>query len=109
MEAIQTTVGGFDLGTWLGRNQAFTLMAGRCSAALAECLIEIKDSKRYLAVEDTWEGFCVNRLGISRATADRIIRQYKDPGAGYSKLNSFVKIKPAEYRLIAAAVTEDGL
>ena len=23
----------FDLGAWLGRKQAFTLMAGRCSAA----------------------------------------------------------------------------
>jgi hypothetical protein len=109
MDTIKVTSDGFDLGTWLGRNQAFTLMAGRCSAALAECLLEIKETKRYVAVEDTWEGFCANRLGISRATADRIIRQYKQLGEGYSKLNSFVKIKPAEYRLIAAAVTEEGL
>jgi len=109
MEPIKTNFGGFDLGTWLGRNQAFGVVAGRCSAAFAESLIEIKDAKLYLATDDTWEGFCVNRIGISRATADRIIRQYKQLGAGYSKLNSYVKIKPSEYRLIAAAVTEDGL
>jgi len=106
MEPIKTNFGGLDLGTWLGRNQAFGVVAGRCSTAFAECLIEIKDRK---LTDDTWEGFCVNRIGISRATADRIIRQYKQLGAGYSKLNSYVKIKPAEYRLIAAAVTEDGL
>jgi hypothetical protein len=27
-----------DLGTWLGRRQAFAAVAGRCSAADAECL-----------------------------------------------------------------------
>jgi hypothetical protein len=109
MEPIKTNLGGFNLGTWLGRNQALGLMAGRCSAGFAECLIEIKDGKLYLATDDTWEAFCVNRLGMSRATADRIIRQYKQLGAGYAKLNSFVRIKPSEYRLIAAAVTEEGL
>ena len=98
-----------DLGTWLGRNQAFGVVAGRCSAAFAECLIEIKEHKHYLAMEDTWEGFCDKHLGMSRATADRIVRQYKQLGSGYSKLNSYVKIKPTEFRLIAAAVSEDGL
>jgi hypothetical protein len=109
MGPINTTLGGFNLGTWLGRNQALGMMAGRCSAGFAECIIEIKDGKLYLATDDTWEAFCANRLGISRATADRMIRQYKQLGAGYSKLNSFVRIKPSEYRLIAAAVTEDSL
>ena len=109
MEPIKTIFGGLDLGTWLGRSQAVGVVAGRCSAAFAECLTEIKDRQLYLATDGTWEDFCVNRIGISRATADRIVRLYKELGAGYSKLNSFVKIKPSEYRLIAAAVTEEGL
>jgi hypothetical protein len=35
--------------------------------------------------------------------------QYRQLGAGYSKLNSYVKIKPSEFRLITDKVTEDGL
>ncbi|HUI80868.1 MAG TPA: hypothetical protein VLY24_23240 [Bryobacteraceae bacterium] len=35
----------FDLGTWLGRKQAFGLMAGKCSAADAECLRNIREQK----------------------------------------------------------------
>ncbi len=108
-EQSKTPAGGFDLGTWLGRNQAFTLVAGRCSAALAECLIEIKETKRYRALEDTWEDFCSQRLGVSRATADRVVRQYRRLGSTFSKLSSFVRIKPSEYQIIADAVTEDGL
>lgn len=109
LEQTDKTAAGFDLGTCLGRFQAFNLMAGRSSAALAECLIDIKESGGYLAQAGTWEEFCAASLGISRPTADRIIRQYKQLGPGYSKLNSFVRIRPSEYRLIAAAVTEDGL
>jgi hypothetical protein len=109
VDPIKSPAGGFDLGTWLGRNQAFALMVGRCSTGFAECLLEIKENRRYLALEDTWEDFCANRLAISRATADRIIRQYRQLGATFSKLSSFVRIKPSEYNLIAAAVTHDGL
>src|SRR5437868_3723588 len=109
MDTIKTITGGLDLGTWLGRHQAFGLVAGRCSAAFAESLLEIKERKLYLATDENWEDFCANRLGISRATADRVLRQHKQLGEGYDKLNSFVKIKPSEYRLIAAAVSEDGL
>src|SRR5580704_10942334 len=99
MEPIDTVIGGLNLGTWLGRNQALGVMAGRCSAGFAECLTEIKEGRLYLATDATWEAFCVNRLGMSRASADRIVRQYKQLGTGYSKLNSFVRIKPSEYRL----------
>ena len=99
----------FNLGTRLWRRQAFGLIAQRCSAADAECLSEIKDQKLYLAVEDTWDEFCPNRLGISRALADKIVRQLRDLGPDYFKLNSFAKISPTEYRRMAFAVTGEGL
>ena len=99
----------FDVGTWVGRKQAFALVAGRCSAADAEVLFEIREKKLFRSMEQTWDDFCVNRLGFGRSYADRIIRQFKELGPNFSKLSSFTRIKPADYRLIAAAVTDDGL
>jgi hypothetical protein len=99
----------YELGTRLGREQACCVIAQRCTAAVAESLNDIKEKKLYLAVENTWEAFCSNRLGISRAFADKIIRQLRDLGPDYFKLNSFARITPAEYRRIAFAVTGDGL
>jgi hypothetical protein len=110
MEQQSTTIDeSFDVGTWVGRKQAFALVAGRCSAADAEILFEIREKKLFRTVEKTWEDFCVKRLGCGRSYADRVIRQFKDLGANFSKLSCFTQIKPAEYRLIVAAVTEDGL
>lgn len=109
MEEQNVSTGVFDVGAWVGRRQAFSVVARRCSAAEVEILNEIRENKLYRAVEDNWEDFCTNRLGVTRSYADRQIREYKELGAAYVKLNCYTKIKPAEYRQIAAAVTEDGL
>jgi len=109
MEQQSTIDEAFDVGAWVGRRQAFALVAGRCSAADAEILFEIREKKLFRTIEPTWEEFCVKRLGMTRSYVDRIIRQFKELGPNYCKLSSFTRIKPAEYRLIAAAVTEDGL
>lgn len=109
MEQTKTTEDVFDLGTQLGRKQAFGLIAKRCTAAEIECLIEARENKLYLAVEPTWEAYCHNRVGISRSTAERLIHQYKEQGPDLARLSSFTRIKPSEYRLFAAAVTGEGL
>jgi hypothetical protein len=110
MEQPSTTIDeAFDVGTWVGRKQAFALVAGRCSAADAEILFEIREKKLFRAVEPTWEEFCIKRLGMTRSYVDRVIRQYNELGPSFSKLACFTRIKPAEYRLIAGAVTDDGL
>ena len=108
-QRISAMEDAFDVGAWVGRRQAFALVAGRCSAADAEILFEVREKKLFRTIEPTWEEFCVKRLGMTRSYVDRIIRQFKELGPNYSKLSSFTRIKPAEYRLIAAAVTEDGL
>ena len=108
-QPITTIDDAFDVGTWVGRKQAFALVAGRCSAADAEILFEIREKKLFRTMEQTWEDFCVKRLGFGRSYADRIIRQFKEFGPNYSKLSCFTRIKSAEYRLISGAVTEDGL
>src|SRR5579862_1975426 len=109
MEPISTIDEAFDVGTWVGRKQAFALVAGRCSAADAEILLEIRERKLFRTMEQTWEDFCLKRLGMTRSYVDRIIRQFKELGPNFSKLSSFTRIKPTEYRLIAAAVSDDGL
>jgi hypothetical protein len=109
MEQKSTIDDAFDIGTWVGRKQAFALVAGRCSAADAEILFEIREKKLFRAIEHTWEDFCVKRLGMTRSYVDRAIRQFKELGPNFRKLSCFLPIKPAEYRLIAAAVTADGL
>ena len=93
----------------MGRRQAFALVAGRCSAADAEILVEIREKKHFRKIEATWEDFCVKRLGVSRSYVDRVIRQSRELGSNFAKLSSFTRIKPAEYRQIASAVTDVGL
>jgi hypothetical protein len=109
MEQTSTIDEAFDVGTWVGRRQAFALVAGRCSAADAEILFEIREKKLFRSVEQTWEDFCLKHLGMTRSYVDRVIRQYTALGPNFSKLNCFTRIKPAEYRLISEAVTDDGL
>jgi len=43
----------YQLGAWMGRKQAFASLAGRCSAADAECLRQIREHKRYRALKRT--------------------------------------------------------
>jgi hypothetical protein len=109
MEKTSTIDDAFDVGTWVGRRQAFALVAGRCSAADAEILFDIREKKLFRTIEQTWEDFCAKRLGMNRSYVDRVIRQFQELGPNFAKLNCFTRIKPAEYRLIAAAVTGDGL
>jgi hypothetical protein len=97
------------LGTWLGRKQAFGLLAGKCSAADAECLRKLRDEKKYLALGMNWETFCRKKIGIGRTAAEKIIRLLEEFGPTYFELSAVVRITPEEYRRIAPAVTPDGV
>jgi hypothetical protein len=99
----------FDLGTWLGRKQAFAAMAGRCSAADAECLRTIRQKKLYRARGVTWQQFCTQYAGVSRSLADELIRHLEEFGPAYFHLAGVAKITPQAFRLIASAVSEDGV
>jgi hypothetical protein len=99
----------FDLGTWLGRKQAFAAMTGRCSAADAECLRTIRQKKLYRARGVTWEQFCAQYAGVSRALADDLIRRLEEFGPAYFHLTGVAKITPQAFRLIAPAVSEEGV
>jgi hypothetical protein len=98
-----------DLGACLGRKQAFSGMAGRCSAADAHCLRGMREEKKYKALGLSWEEFCSGRLGISRSMADRTIRLFEEFGEAYFYLNGLIPIAPEDYRRIAGSVSADGV
>jgi hypothetical protein len=98
-----------DLGAWLGRKQAFSLLAGKCSAADAECLRNLKAQKAYKALCRSWEEFCRKHVGVSRSAAEKTISLLNEFGPQYFELSAVVRMTPEEYRRIAPAVTRDGV
>ena len=58
--------GEFDLGTWVGRRQAFGIVAAKASAADVECLRQIRDRKLYLIKTRTWGEFCTESSAPAR-------------------------------------------
>jgi hypothetical protein len=109
METDKTMNDALDLGTWLGRKQAFALISGRCSAADAECLRRLRNEKHYLMLGMNWDDFCTKKLGMSRPTADRVIRNLEEFGPKYFELAAVLRIPADQYRQIAAAVTDGGV
>jgi hypothetical protein len=75
-----------DLGSWIGLQQAFAVVAGSCSAARAQCLRQVRDSKMLDDLGFTWEEFCNEYVGISRQQADGLIRQHSEFGDAYFRL-----------------------
>jgi len=71
---------GVELGTWLGRREAFAQVAGRCSAADAACIRKMREERQYRELGMNWEQFCKRKLGISKRGADLIIAQLNEFG-----------------------------
>src|SRR6202011_3591318 len=88
------------LGAWLGRHQAFGLIATRCSAADAECLKSIRDGGEYKELGLKWDEFCEKHAGISRVQANRQIHHLEEFGTTYFKMSEVMAISPETYRLI---------
>ena len=98
-----------EIGTWLGRRQAFSLIAGRCSAADAKCLRELRESKKYKLLGLTWEECCKQRAGIGRSTADQIIQNLEEFGPDYFVIAQVTGISANEYRRISGSVSNHAL
>jgi hypothetical protein len=94
-----------EVGTWIGRHQAFGLIANKCSAADAACLREIRDNKHYRALGLTWEEFCSRHTGIDRRTADRIVERLQEFGEAYFNLSQLIPIHPSGFRELASSVS----
>jgi hypothetical protein len=92
----------------VGRQEAFGVIASRSSAAWAESLKRLKEGKAYRFFNMTWEEFCPRHLNISRDTADRTIRDYKEFGEVYFSLCEVARISRDTFRAIEGSVTGDG-
>ena len=103
------TDAAYQLGAWMGRKQAFASLAGRCSAADAECLRQIRHGKHYRALKLNWEQFCKQEVGVSYITVDKIIRRLEEFGPAYFILTQATGITENEYRRISSAVHDQKL
>jgi hypothetical protein len=114
MDDLKTTLpaddaGEFELGMMLGSRKAFASVAGRCSAADAECMRRIREKKLYSSRRATWEEFCPQYLGLSKAQANRFIRYLEEFGPDYFEVAQLTRITPEQYRAIAPAIREKSI
>lgn len=101
------SAGSLELGKIIGQQSAFSLIAGRCSAAEAAAIRRIRRERLYEASGLNWNEFCSRHFGMSRTQADRVIGQLEEFGPEYFELTQLTRIAPEAYRAIAPAV-KDG-
>jgi hypothetical protein len=89
---------------WTGRQQAFAMIAGKCSAAKAASLKELRESRAHEPLGLTWEQFCAEYAGIGRSQADELIRRYDELGEEYFRLAEIARISTNTYRNIAPRI-----
>ena len=99
----------YNVGTWVGRKQAFSALAGRCSAADAECLRQIRDRKEYRALGLSWREFCKLRVGVTSVSANRVIGLLEEFGPQYFILAQATGISADQYRRISSSVKDQKL
>jgi hypothetical protein len=109
MDEMPDVQDAVELGIMLGQRRAFGMIAGRCSAAQAECLRKVREEKRYLKLAPNWEVFCETFLKINRRTADRVIALLKKHGTLYFETAALTGITPAEFGRIEHAIQQDGI
>ena len=93
-----------------GRRQAYVELAGRCSAYEAASIRKLREAKLYLKLAPNWAEFCPKYLGMSKASADRVIRWLDDFGPDFFTLTQLTRVSPDEYReRIAPAIAEGSI
>jgi hypothetical protein len=98
-----------DLGLLLGKNQAFGVIAGRCSAAQAESLSRLRKELKYKAITADWGDFCSEYLRMSKSQADQIIRLWEEFGAGYFEVSQLTRVSAETYRTLAPSLQDGAL
>jgi len=98
-----------DVGAWIGRQQAFAVIANKCSAAQALSLKQVKETRLFEQLGLNWDEFCRDHAGISRTNADTLIRQLDEFGEAYFRLSEIARISPETFRHIADQVDDQGI
>ena len=107
--APDTGTSSAELWKMMGRREAFSLVAGRCSAADVESLRRIKEGKLYEPLGCTWAEFCLRHLNVSRRKVDLEIGYLKHHGPEFFTLRQLAHISVREYAQIAGHVSEAGV
>jgi hypothetical protein len=105
----QTNRDFIDLGTWIGRGQAFGVIANGCTAAQAESLRQIRDSGAYKQTGLDWEEFCPEYIGLTRQRVDTLIHNLEEFGKTYFDLSNIVRISPEAYRRVAPKIKDQSI
>ena len=108
-ETAVSEPGEFELGTWLGRRQAFGLMAGKAVAADVDCLRQIRDTKMYKSKCGDWGEFCTQYVGISKTYVNRLIRCLEKFGPRYFAVTQLTPVSEQAFDAIAPHLTDEGL
>jgi hypothetical protein len=108
-EADRVIDEAIELGEILGRRKAFATVAGKCSAADAECIRRLRDDQLFKLRAASWEEFCPKYLGISKAQANRVIQRLERFGPDYFTLAQLIHITPEQYAAIASSVGESAV
>jgi hypothetical protein len=99
----------FNLGQWMGRHEAFGLMAGRCSAADVEIIRRIRDEKLYESLDCNWDEFCPRHLHSARRSVDREVGYLRKYGPAFFTVRQLTRISVKDYQSIAGHITEQGV
>jgi hypothetical protein len=98
-----------EFGKMLGRRQTFSLVAGKCTAADAECLKQTRDRKLYVGYAQSWEECCTKHIGMSRANAERIISLLEEFGPAYFEVAQLTRVSPETFRALAPSIHDKAL
>jgi hypothetical protein len=98
-----------EFGKMLGRRQTFSLVAGKCTAADAECLKKTRDQKLYLGYAKSWEECCTKHIGMSRANAERVIGLLEEFGPAYFEVAQLTRVSPETFRQLAPSIHDGAL
>jgi hypothetical protein len=101
---METSKQTLEAGAYVGRQQAFAVIANQCSAAQAQALKLIRESRAYEDLDLTWDEFCPKYFGFHRTHADHLIRQHKAFGEAFFKLAEIAKISSETFRHIAPKI-----
>jgi hypothetical protein len=104
-----TAIEALDFGRMIGQRQTFSLMAGKCTAADADCLKKTRDRKLYLGFAKSWDQCCTRYFGMSRANAERLIGLLEEFGLAYFEVAQLTRVSPEIFRALAPSIHDKAL
>ena len=88
----------FELGTWVGRRQAFGPLATKKCGRRRRMSQASSRRQKYKLAGMTWEELCEGHPGVSRAQPVRLISQLDEFGTAYFELSKIVRVSADAFR-----------